>query len=191
MPRASDWRRARFAALALALILAGGFIADTVVLVAARENVDSVDSRSQPNSAVHSDRTRPIESPRPASATAEPAHRPEIAWPARSTFWQRDPRSERGGGIDRWSLGMIGVTLVLAIGGGVAAVARRRSPQFSAAAVAVAGRVHLSPKHTVYLLRVGRRSLLVGTGPQGAPALIAELDEPTDLGQQTPPGEIP
>jgi hypothetical protein len=35
----------------------------------------------------------------------------------------------------------------------------------------------LSPKHTVYLLRVGRRVLLVGAGPQGAPALISELDD--------------
>ncbi len=39
----------------------------------------------------------------------------------------------------------------------------------------------LSPKHSVYLLRVGRRVLVVGAGPQGPPALIAELaDEPQE-----------
>ena len=38
-------------------------------------------------------------------------------------------------------------------------------------------RVSLSPKHSVYLLRAGRRLLLVGAGPQGAPALISELDD--------------
>ena len=41
----------------------------------------------------------------------------------------------------------------------------------------VVGRVSLSPKHSVYLLRIGRRVLLVGAGPQGAPSLIAELDD--------------
>ena len=41
----------------------------------------------------------------------------------------------------------------------------------------VISRVGLSPKHTVYLLRAGGRVLLVGTGPQGAPSLISELDE--------------
>ena len=41
----------------------------------------------------------------------------------------------------------------------------------------VIGRVSLSPKHSVYLLEVGQRRLLVGAGPQGSPALISELDD--------------
>jgi hypothetical protein len=41
--------------------------------------------------------------------------------------------------------------------------------------------VSLSPKHSVYLLRVGRRVLLVGAGPQGPPALISELDDLTEI----------
>ena len=40
----------------------------------------------------------------------------------------------------------------------------------------VVGRTSLSPKHTVYLLDVGGRVLILGAGPQGAPTLLGELD---------------
>jgi len=45
----------------------------------------------------------------------------------------------------------------------------------------VVSRTSLSPKHSVYVLRIGRRVLLVGTGPQGAPSLITELDELAEI----------
>ena len=57
------------------------------------------------------------------------------------------------------------------------ALQRRFAPRPGAGALQVISRVGLSPKHTVYLLRAGGRVLLVGTGPQGAPSLISELDE--------------
>jgi flagellar biogenesis protein FliO len=41
----------------------------------------------------------------------------------------------------------------------------------------VVARVGLSPKHAMYMVQVGHRLLVVGTGPQGAPSLITELDE--------------
>ncbi len=69
------------------------------------------------------------------------------------------------------------IAVLLAVGGGLAAAARRLSPRGGAAGLQVVSRVSLSPKHSVYLLRAGTRVLLVGTGPQGAPALISELDE--------------
>jgi flagellar protein FliO/FliZ len=72
---------------------------------------------------------------------------------------------------------MVGITLALAVCGGIYAVCRRFLPQSAAGAVCVVSRVSLSPKHSVYMLRIGRRVLLVGTGPQGAPSLIAELDD--------------
>ena len=53
----------------------------------------------------------------------------------------------------------------------------------------VVGRVSLSPKHTVHMLRVGRRVLVVGVGPQGAPALISELDELGEIETDAPQGE--
>ena len=72
---------------------------------------------------------------------------------------------------------MAGIALVLAVFGGIAAVARRFVPRPTTGSVNVVGRISLSPKHSVYLLRVGRRMLLVGAGPQGPPSLITELDE--------------
>jgi flagellar biogenesis protein FliO len=69
------------------------------------------------------------------------------------------------------------LALVLVACGGVAVLVRRMAPRATAGAVQVVGRVGLSPKHSVYLLRVGRRVLVLGAGPQGPPALIAELDD--------------
>jgi flagellar protein FliO/FliZ len=91
----------------------------------------------------------------------------------------------RGGasatGSDNWGAGTACLALVLAICGGLAVAARRLGPRAPAAPVQVVGRVSLSPKHSVYLLRVGRRVLVVGAGPQGPPALITELvDEPQE-----------
>ena len=81
------------------------------------------------------------------------------------------------------------LALLLAGGGGVAVALRRFGPRAAAAgAVQVVGRVSLSPKHSVYLLRVDRRVMVIGTGPQGPPSLIAELDElPGDVPTKTRP----
>jgi flagellar protein FliO/FliZ len=86
----------------------------------------------------------------------------------------RTPRPES---LDSSWWGMVGITLALAVCGGTYAACRRFLPQSAAGAVCVVSRVSLSPKHSVYMLRIGRRVLLVGTGPQGAPSLIAELDD--------------
>jgi flagellar biogenesis protein FliO len=86
-------------------------------------------------------------------------------------------RGDPGG--DHWGTGTAVLALLLAVVGGVAVAARRIGPRGPAGAIQVVGRVGLSPRHSVYLLRVGRRTLVVGAGPQGPPALIAELaDEP-------------
>jgi hypothetical protein len=50
----------------------------------------------------------------------------------------------------------------------------------------VVGRTSLSPRHTVHLLSVGARVLIVGTGPQGAPSLLGELTDPDDLQRLVP-----
>jgi hypothetical protein len=128
----------------------------------------------------------------PASPAARPgagsgAPDPVAGQPARSkpprlpglTWLRGEPDGTSATGSDRWGWGTIGLALVLAICGVVAIAAQRSSPRVSAGAVQVVGRVSLSPRHSVYLLRVGRRVLVVGAGPQGPPALITELaDEP-------------
>jgi hypothetical protein len=90
---------------------------------------------------------------------------------------RRSSTAAREKGSDGWYLGMAVIAVLLAAAGGISLAARRFTPRTGAGALQVVSRVSLSPKHTVYLLRAGGRVLLVGTGPQGAPSLIAELDE--------------
>jgi len=99
------------------------------------------------------------------------------ARPVGPAWLNRLSRKSQGAGPDSWWLGMGGMALALAICGAIIIAARRFSPRVANGAIQVVGRVSLSPKHTVYLLRVGQRVLLVGAGPQGAPALLGELDD--------------
>src|SRR5262249_51733085 len=55
----------------------------------------------------------------------------------------------------------------------------------------VVGRTRISPRHTVYLLGVGDRVLIVGTGPQGAPSLLGELTGSDALERLNPAAEPP
>jgi hypothetical protein len=41
--------------------------------------------------------------------------------------------------------------------------------------IRVVGRVSLSPRHSIFMVKVGQRVLVVGTGSQGAPSLLGEL----------------
>lgn len=60
-----------------------------------------------------------------------------------------------------------------------------------AGAIQVVGRVALTPRHAVHLLRVGERTLIVGTGHGGPPALLGELPEPPTRNDdpRQPPGD--
>jgi hypothetical protein len=99
------------------------------------------------------------------------------ARPAGPAWLDRRARKLQGAASDSWWLGMGGMALALAVCGGAAIAARRFSPRVGNGHIQVVGRVGLSPKHTVYLLRVGQRVLLVGTGSQGSPRLLGELDD--------------
>jgi len=120
---------------------------------------------------------------------AESRGREDVSRPSRSVLLRRLSSTARAGGSDGWYVGMAGITLALAICGGVVAVARRFSSQVAAGEIRVVSRVSLSPKHTVYLLRVGRRALLVGAGPQGAPSLISELQDLAEIEPNPHQGE--
>jgi flagellar protein FliO/FliZ len=76
-----------------------------------------------------------------------------------------------------WWLGTAGMALLLAICGGVCVGARKYLPRDSSGLVQVVGRVSLSPRHSIYLVRAGRRTLIVGAGAQGSPTLLGELGE--------------
>jgi len=135
---------------------------------------------------------RSAAAPTPTSAGAiddRSPSRAEGSRPSRSLLLRRLLSAARAGGSDGWYMGMAGITLALAVCGGVVAVARRFSSQGAAGAIRVVSRVSLSPKHTVYLLRVGRRVLLVGAGSQGAPSLISELDDLAEIEPNPRQGE--
>jgi hypothetical protein len=113
------------------------------------------------------------EVPDAGAAHAERSKRPRtsgIPWPG--GHQGATGRAVFDGG---WS-GMACLAAVLAACGGIAVAARRLGPRPAAGGVEVVGRVSLSPKHSVYLLRVGQRVLVVGAGPQGPPALITEVE---------------
>lgn len=96
-----------------------------------------------------------------AAADRHPITRPEAPRPVASSspgFW----------------LGAGGIAVALAAFGAFSLVPRKTRPRDSAD-IRVVGRASLSPRQAVYLLRVGDRTLIVGTGGQGAPSLLGEL----------------
>lgn len=78
----------------------------------------------------------------------------------------------------RWfsTMGIVAVLAVLG-GGGLAAKRWKLLPGVESGPVEILGRTHLTPKHAVYVVRAGGRTLLIGTGPQGAPSLLSELPD--------------
>ena len=79
-----------------------------------------------------------------------------------------------------WWFGSAGIAVALAAVGGVVVAAKKLKPGSEAGPLKVLSRTSLSPRHSVYLLKVGDRVLIVGTGPQGAPSLLGEMDRDED-----------
>ena len=107
-----------------------------------------------------------------------PASRRPFPPRARDAATKRDARTDGQGGAPWW-FGPTGVVVILAAGGWASLAARKYLPANATAAqtgLRVLGRTALSPKHSVYLLKAGDRVLIVGTGPQGAPSLLGEMD---------------
>ncbi len=83
--------------------------------------------------------------------------------------------SSRGGGSTMIMTIAVGILALGAIGmAGRSARVRGRSR--AGGSLAVVDRVSISPKHAVFLVRAGDRTLIIGTGPQGPPALFGELE---------------
>lgn len=122
-----------------------------------------------------------------AAPALEPGAPPPRPFPPRGSVVRRGgERSETTGG---WWLGTAGIALALAVCGGISLATRggwRWSQVSTAGTLRVVGRTSLSPRHTIHLLSVGRRVLIVGTGPQGAPSLLGELTDPDDLQRLAP-----
>jgi flagellar biogenesis protein FliO len=70
----------------------------------------------------------------------------------------------------------LALTALLAIVGVGIVLGNRLKPAGASGVLRVVGRAHLTGRHSVYLLRAGERTLILGVGPQGAPSLLGELD---------------
>jgi Flagellar biosynthesis protein, FliO len=183
--------RALRVALGLAIILALGFAADAIVLMTTRAHADASAAPGQTAIATQSNSVQASGDRLTAPSRTESAPPGDDPRASRAPLFRRLTKGSRPGGSDPWSLSMIVVTITLVVLGGIVVAGRRYLPQAPGAAMQVVGRVSLSPKHTVYMLRVGRRVLLVGTGPQGSPSLISELDEPGEIESEPAQGEQP
>lgn len=118
--------------------------------------------------------------PPPAAIAASSTERLHRIGPRSSERKSAGSSASSGG----WWLGTAGVALALAVVGGVSLASKRLRPLEHGVALRVVGQVGLGPRHAVHLLRAGDRTLIIGTGPQGAPALLGEWSE---LIQPEPP----
>ncbi len=118
---------------------------------------------------------QPLRVPRPSS------HVSQLGGMAGSPD-QETPRPGSSG----WWLGSAGITLVLAVCGAICIAARKYWPQESTGSLRVVGRLNLSSRHSIYLVRAGERVLLIGAGSQGAPSLLGELTGETATMRATP-----
>lgn len=101
--------------------------------------------------------------------------------------------SAPGSASSGWWSGSAGVGLALAAFGGLALLSRRFLParEFGGGSLRVVGRVSLSPRQAVYLVRVGDRTLIVGAGSQGPPALLGEWADPAPAEPSAPARRAP
>jgi flagellar biogenesis protein FliO len=189
MPRANRRRRALRAALGFAVMLALGFAADALVLVTTRARADAAAAPAAVENGRRSASAGASDDPALSAPRGESEPREDAPHASRAAMFRRLTNGARPGGSGSWSLVMIGITLALAVCGGIIASGRRFLPQRAGVNMEVVGRVSLSPKHAVYLLRVGRRVLLVGAGTQGSPSLITELDDLGEIDPEPPRGE--
>lgn len=116
-----------------------------------------------------------------ATAPAVPAEEAQAsaadaARPARETLASRKSRATLAPASQAWWLGTAVMILTLGGAGAICIAARRRTEAGATIRLQVVGRVALPPKHAVFAVKVGGRTLLIGVGPQGAPSLVGELD---------------
>ncbi|AGA31456.1 FliO/MopB family protein [Singulisphaera acidiphila] len=118
----------------------------------------------------------------PTAAIHSPSSSASSTGTDRQPFAPRGTSGRRGAkgpeGSSGWWLGTGGIALALALCGGISVASKRYLPtRNGTSSMRVVGRTVLSPKHSVYLLEVGERVLIIGTGGQGAPSLLGELTD--------------
>jgi len=85
-----------------------------------------------------------------------------------------------------WWLGPAGIAAALAVFGGVSLAQKRFLPHRDSGPIQVVGRASLSPRQSVYLVRVGGRVLILGSGSQGPPSALGEVTDAAELARLAP-----
>lgn len=113
----------------------------------------------------------------PAASPAQDATAGPGRIPRDSVATRRAKASAAAPVSQAWWLGTS--LMILALGGAavVCVAARKQCTGGPTVKLQVVGRVHLPPRHAVFAVKVGGRTLLIGTGPQGGPTLLGELDD--------------
>ena len=99
----------------------------------------------------------------------------------------------RGESASGWWLGPVGIAAAFAVVGGASLASRRFNLNLGlglgreAGIIGVLGQARLSPKHSVHLVRVGGRVLILGTGAGGSPTTLGEVTDPAELARLLPP----
>lgn len=85
------------------------------------------------------------------------------------------------GSSTSWWLVPLGVLLAGGAWAGLSLSARKAGSARTSPGVAleVVGRVAVGPRQAVCLVKVGGQVLIIGTGPQGPPTLMGELEQPS------------
>jgi hypothetical protein len=115
----------------------------------------------------------------PKLSIRSPMHEGQYQFPPPGSAGPGLGHSSRSSGS--WWIGTAGISLALAFFGVISMASRRILPKRGSGPFEVIARTNLSPKHTVHLLRAGDRVLIIGTGPQGSPALLGEWTGPVEL----------
>lgn len=126
--------------------------------------------------------------PGPARAEREPPSASIAPPPSFRDRWNRGqvdamPPSSTSAG---WWLGPAGVAAAIAVWGGVSLLQKRLLPLQAAGSIQVVGRASLSPRQSVFLVRVGDRVLILGAGTQGPPTSLGEVTDAAELARLAP-----
>ncbi len=131
----------------------------------------------------------------PAESTRDPAVAPTSltapSQPVRSGS-RGGHKSSQGETTSGWWLGPAGIAAAFAVVGGASLASKRFGLNLNlgltreTGPVAVVGQTRLSPKHSVYLVRVGGRVLILGAGQGGSPTTLGEVTDPSELARLIP-----
>ena len=125
----------------------------------------------------------------PRDGAVVPASLPFKDQPVRASS-RSGSKALKGEATAGWWLGPVGIAAAFAVVGGVSLASKRFGLNLGltreTGTIAVVDQTRLSPKHSVYLVRVGGRVLILGAGAGGSPTTLGEVTDPGELARLIP-----